>query len=376
MKRYISILLALIAVLCLSTSASALVTLSRPEPGQFIYINTDGAEVYEADFYLAAVSDALRVEDDLQLCFDNARIELRGFFSAGGGARRGLAFKGGERITAEDFDADGNYLGEFFSGMELSKPDNGGKLVEASTAPLLVTLSRTGSTITHDRQPVYGALRADALSAAEECTANGGDDWNKIGELIVEFDVESDESLSVKTERLTDVDGLCAVNIRPQVVWLADCETLVPLSEGRSLLSFTNALGEELQSLSVRVAENAVGFDVDCVCPSCGENQDCALHMLPCGHYICADGVAISEHAVPECGYAGHCVTDGADHGTCKNCLKHVCDGQEHGFGICEHQHTWVQQSYRGPTADADGESVSYCVTCGITYRQVLPAYG
>lgn len=375
MKRYISILLALVVALCLSPSAAALVTLSRPEPGQFVYINADEAEVYEADFYLAAVSGAQRVGDDLQLSFDNARIELRGFFS-GGSARRGLAFKGGERITAEDFDEDGNYLGEYFSGMELAKPGSGEKLTETAAVPLLVSLSRTGSTITRDRQPVYGALRAGALAAVEEYTANGGDDWNKISELVVEFDVEADESLSVRAERLTDVNGLCAVNVRPKVVWLADCETLVPLSAGRSILSFTNALGHELQSLSVCVAKSAAGFDVDCVCPSCGENQNCALHMLPCGHYVCTDGVDAAEHAVPECGYAGHCITDGEDHGTCKNCLKPLCDGQEHGFGICKHQHTWVQQSYTGPTATTNGESVSRCVTCGITYRQVLPAFG
>lgn len=376
MKRYISGLLALILALCISPCAFALVELHRPEPGQLIYINADESEVYTADFYLAALSDAQRKEDDLLLSLDNARIELRGFFSGSGNSRRGVEFKGGESITAADFDSEGKYLGQLSGVVELAKPTDFEKYVGGSGSPLLVKFSRIATEITRDDQPVFGALRANALSAAQEFTANGGDDWNKVSALTVEFNVGDDESVSIHKERLTDIDGLSTVNIRPQIVWMPDCHSLVPLSVGRSTISFTNELGTELQALSVRVSESGGGFDVDCVCPNCGSNQSCELHMLPCGHYNCDLGINAEEHAVPECGYAGHCITDGAKHSQCTNCLKPLCNGKEHGRNICPHEHTWVQQSYTAPSATASGESVSRCVTCGIIYRHVLPALG
>lgn len=376
MKRYIAGLLALILALCISPCAFASVELRRPEPGQLIYINADESEVYTADFYLAALSDARRAEDDLVLYLDNARIELRGFFSGAGNSRRGVEFKDGASITATDFDSEGKYLGQFSSIVELAKSTDFEKYVDASDSPLLVKFSRIATEITRNGLPVFGALRANALSTAQEFIANGGDDWNKVRVLTVEFKVGDDESVSIRKERLMDVDGLSAVNLRPQIVWMPDCRSLVPLAVGRSTISFTNELETELQTLSVRVSENGGGLDVACVCPYCGGNQECALHMLPCGHYSCADDVKVEEHAVAECGYAGHCITDGAVHSTCSNCLKPLCNGQEHGKGICLHEHTWVQQSYRAPTATESGESVSRCVTCGISYKHVLPALG
>lgn len=98
--------------------------------------------------------------------------------------------------------------------------------------------------------------------------------------------------------------------------------------------------------------------------------------MLACGHYSCEADYDAAVHAVAECGIAGHCVTDGGEHGVCENCLKPLCTGSGHGAGVCEHVHKWVQQSYTAATAAAPGRSVAQCVTCGIVYEQTLPATG
>ena len=114
----------------------------------------------------------------------------------------------------------------------------------------------------------------------------------------------------------------------------------------------------------------------ECICPACGSDQGCTLHMLACGHYSCGVDYDAAVHAVAECGIAGHCVTDGGEHGVCENCSKPLCTGSGHGAGVCEHVHKWVQQSYTAATAAAPGRSVAQCVTCGIVYEQTLPATG
>lgn len=48
---------------------------------------------------------------------------------------------------------------------------------------------------------------------------------------------------------LTGTDGLTAVNLRPETVYVADGVTLIPVSAGRTAVSFTNALGYSLRYL-------------------------------------------------------------------------------------------------------------------------------
>ncbi len=57
---------------------------------------------------------------------------------------------------------------------------------------------------------------------------------------------------------LTGTDGLTAVNLRPETVYVADGVTLIPVSAGRTAVSFTNALGYSLRRLSIRVTDTAV----------------------------------------------------------------------------------------------------------------------
>lgn len=49
---------------------------------------------------------------------------------------------------------------------------------------------------------------------------------------------------------LTGTDGLTAVNLRPETVYVADGVTLIPVSAGRTAVSFTNALGYSLRRLT------------------------------------------------------------------------------------------------------------------------------
>lgn len=138
---------------------------------------------------------------------------------------------------------------------------------------------------------------------------------------------------------LTGTDGLTAVNLRPETVYVADGVTLIPVSAGRTAVSFTNALGYSLRRLSIRVTATAV-------------------------------------HSIPECGIAGHCTADDAARSKCRSCQKPLCNGEAHGVGVCEYEHLWVQKSYTAATATTVGHSVAECMTCGIVNERVFPATG
>ena len=138
---------------------------------------------------------------------------------------------------------------------------------------------------------------------------------------------------------LMGTDGLTAVNLRPETVYVADGVTLIPVSAGRTAVSFTNALGYSLRRLSIRVTDTAV-------------------------------------HSIPECGIAGHCTADDAARSKCRSCQKPLCNGEAHGVGVCEYEHLWVQKSYTAATATTVGHSVAECMTCGIVNERVFPATG
>lgn len=379
MKRCIAALLALLMALCLSPVAFAQQLLARPSEAQIIYIQADDYEVYRGDFYLCALTSLERDEDDLKLSFDNSRIVLRDFFATRD-ARRSFCFSDGAVIDATDFDAEGRYTGRLYTGKLLAKGDDAAKsndMTSENAARLTVTKRRGTNEITSaSGEAVYGAVRAAALAAADEYTALGCS-WNDVSVISFDMVCVEDGSVTVEREALECTNGVSVINRRPSVVHIVDSGALVPVARGRASVTYQNALGEELQRLTLRVTQDDTGaLAVECICPECNANQGATMHMLPCGHYSCEADFDAQGHAVAECGTAGHCTLDGAEHATCKNCLKPLCNGEAHGTGVCQHQHTWQQVSYSSPTATTAGTSVAKCVTCGTTYTQTLPPLG
>ena len=71
MKRFVSVLAALMLAVFLSPAAYAAVTLEKPGAAQMIYLPADDYESYRADFYLSALTALERDGDDLRLMFRN-----------------------------------------------------------------------------------------------------------------------------------------------------------------------------------------------------------------------------------------------------------------------------------------------------------------
>ena len=377
MKKICAVIITLVMVLTLSPCAFAAVTLEKPSSGQLIFCDADNYESYTADFYLSALSYIQRVDNDLELGFSNARIVLRDFFATRD-SMRSIRFLDGSSVSADDFDENGTYTGEYYDGYisDLSStPKEMNFDYEDDETYIIYSKSSTGTTMKYsDGQSVLGEQRAEVTSLADEYIALAGGEVD--GTLELKFSVADDGSLSLDKETLTNGDGLTVVITRPDIVYMPDAFNLLPVSKGRTSVSFTNSLGNELQRLNIRVTDDNGTLAVICNCPACGEDQGSTLHLAPCGHYRCSDDYDESTHGIPECGIAGHCTTDGQTHSICTNCRKYQCNGEAHGGGICEHVHNWTQKSYTAPTASSNGESVAVCTTCGAEYTQVLPMTG
>lgn len=376
-KRIIALLGAVLFALWVSPAACADCVLARPGEAQHIYAEAADFEAYRGDFYLCAMTTVSREGDDLRMEFGNSLIVLRGFFSTRD-ERRAFTFADGAKITAADFDDAGHFTGELTDGYSVTKRADAAKTMDAaSSARELVTVTkRRGSTETRDANgaALYGVTRANAIAAADVRVALGCD-WSAVESMTFTLEIGDEGELTLVRERVTDANGVVAYTTRPATVHIADGATLVPVESGRASVRFENSQGEALQTLSVRVSDDGGAAALECPCPECGENQGRALHLLPCGHYDCAVESA-AGHAVPECGIAGHCASDDGAHGKCSNCLQPLCTGSGHGVGVCQHAHTWRQQSYTPSTATTPGQTVAICVTCGITYTQALPLLG
>lgn len=376
MKRIIALLGAVIFALWLSPAAFAECIFARPGVAQHVYTEAEDFETYRGDFYMSALSSVSREGDDLRMEFDNSRIVLRGFFATRD-ERRSFIFKDGVRISAADFDENGKFTGELASGYTVKKSGGAEKTMDsAATRERVIVTKGRGTTVcqTEDGYALYGAKRTCADGVAEE-RIELGCNWDAVESMIFTMEVGEEGEMRLVRESATCKSGVIAYTTRPGTVHIADGTTLIPIERGRASVRFENSLGDELQTLNVRVNDDTGAPVLECACPECGKESGGALHMLPCGHYECtvddADG-----HGVPECGIAGHCVTGDEAHSTCSNCLKPLCTGDGHGVGVCEHAHSWRQHSFTSPTATTPGQTVAKCATCGMTYTQVLPALG
>lgn len=376
-KRIIALLGAVMAVLWLSPAACADRVLARPGEAQHIYAEAEDYEAYRGDFYPGAMTAVSREGDDLRMEFGNSLIVLRGFFATRD-ERRAFTFSDGAKITAADFDDNGRFTGALTNGYSVAKRSDAAKTTgtATNTRELVTVTKRRGSTETRDADgaALYGATRANAIAAADARVALGCD-WGAVESMTFTLEVDDSSEMTLVRESVTSASGVVASTNRPTTVHIADGATLVPVERGRASVRFENSQGETLQTLSVRVKDDGGAAALECLCPECGENQGGALHLLPCGHYDCAVDDA-AGHVVPECGIAGHCANDDGAHGKCSNCLRPLCTGGGHGVGVCQHAHTWRQQSYTPSTATTPGQTVAVCVTCGITYTQALPLLG
>lgn len=354
-------------------AAFAMEHIERAESGQMVFIDADNGLSYTADFYLSAVDELRRDADSLHI-YTGGEITLKGFFSCGREARI-LMFADGRSVSGADFDASGGFTGSYISGTSGEKK-NQDLRVEYAQDPETsydyeVRRDSGGLSVLKDGTAVHGEIK-------QRCTEKyaalfGSTEYAPAVCLSNSFFLREDEdgTLTAVRQTLKAPDGYTVVSTAPEVVCAVGAGKISAVGEGRAVLNYSNGMNAGIASLSFRVVTNGKDLTVGSICPQCGENTAGAIHLAPCGHYRCSAEYD-ENHAVADCGIAGHCRVSDIEHGKCRNCLGYLCDGKLHGTGYCAHVHEWFCVSYVPPTIDVPGTSVSICLTCGQSLTQTI----
>lgn len=358
MKKLVMFILLVAVFSSFSPFAVAMDLLDKPSAGQVIFMEADNDLDYKADFPLSALTGAFRDGDDLRLEFPAARLTLKGFFTPMG-EWRGIVFSDGSSIGGADFDDEGAYTGSFHSVLDKSKSGQSAKS-DAKAPVVTVRISPYGTEVRAGNEETWGELRNTAIQAASLISPFERPDWNIILEQRFEFFLSKDGSLSPLRLYTDFADGISAELINPQRIYLSESLNLLPLSEGRATVIFSNRRGEMLLKEDVLCLKDESGtLYFECECAGCGGTQSGTLHYLPCGHFSCSEDFDAALHDVAPCQVAGHCVSE-SEHEKCSNCLEYICDGMAHGPGLCEHVHNWVAVTLVS----------SRCTGCGYVYTR------
>ena len=359
MKKALVLTLILAVFLSFSPGALAGYSLAKPSAGQVIFIEADNALDYEAAFPLSALTGAFREGDDLRLEFPAARLTLKGFFSRLD-EWRSISFAGGGSLGGADFDEEGRCTKSFHSVLDMEKRSDSPKSTGLGAESVTLRLSPYGTEVFVGDEVIWGELRERCIGAFAAVYPFEKPDWNSVLELRCQFLMGEDGSLEPVRFYSDFADGVSSEIINPARVCSVSSLQLLPLSEGRAVVSFSNRLGEKLMSADVLCRRDESGaLTAECICDSCGKVQSGSFHYLSCGHYSCDEGFDPAGHGIAECQTAGHCMSQ-QGHDRCSNCQQFVCNGQTHGSGLCQHEHNWV----------ATSRISSRCVSCGYVYTR------
>lgn len=377
MKRLFTVFTMAVMFLCLCVPAFAVNEIEKPIPGQIINITCDGTEDWQGDFYLSALSELRREGNDLCLLFPAARIRLTDFFTEN--RRREFHFTGGESIGATDFDEEGRFTGTLSEALSFSRSKNDMKEAAWTDPSIIKTLKAeirsSGTTVTLGDEALWGAERALVTDYIAILSGGMSPDWSKTDFITLEFESLGGDKLSLKSALLLSRDGLSVESNYCECIWLLSANKIAATAEGKGTLTFSNALGDRLCRMNFECSREENGtLQPRCLCPDCGEEQHGELHFMSCGHFSCTAGD--EDHGMPQCGIAGHCKSNSAEHHNCSNCRQPLCNGAEHGYGLCAHEHNWMTYARTPASASADGTISNRCSSCGAEYTQIIPRYG
>jgi len=221
-------------------------------------------------------------------------------------------------------------------------------------------------------------IEYDAVIAAFHKLRNGvGVNWDLFEYEEMTFEYVDDE-LPVKalSQYIVAKDGSKIVTEDPSVVFLDSPTKFHATGAGETRVVHYDAEGNELSVSNIKVTGTDFdNFKLVNECSKCLEDQGSVLHYMSCGHFSCEVGRA--GHGDAGCGTFGHYACDGKEHTICFNCRNCVCNGREHGVGVCPHVHNPVHFAWdKLPTCTASGVERVICSGCGFgAIIQVPPAH-
>ncbi|MDO4983311.1 MAG: hypothetical protein Q4E35_07125 [Eubacteriales bacterium] len=373
MKRICSFFLICALLMCLSPHGLAEETLSRLGPGMLVTADARNGLTYRADFFLSSVEALRRSGDDLIIEMDGGSITLSAFFGEERDARQ-LIFSDGSFISGNDFDADGVFTGELFRGVDLAKENDAVRRQYADDPEAFLNCCVRqlpyGFEVLREGAAVYGEEKQLLLDIYASLFGEKGLDMSTNSSNALYLRSNDDGTYTPVRQTLFTNDGFVITCERSECLAIESSGLIAPLSEGRASVSFSNKLGEPVGSFSAKVFDDNGTLSLSLPCPQCGAETGGVLHLAACGHFTCQSDYDTETHGTGDCQLAGHCISDGREHGVCKNCRGFLCDGHEHGSGVCQHVHQWFTTSHTPGDADNPPHSTNICLICGQTMYQ------
>ena len=232
---------------------------------------------------------------------------------------------------------------------------------------LTMKMDRNGRTVYYeDGTKVPGYVWEDVVAEFHRLRHNNPVDWDLFDYEEMTFAMDAEGDITALTQYIITNDGKKVETSDPNVAFVDSPADVHATGAGTAAVTTYDTEGNALAVSNIEVTGRSFStFVLVNKCDKCGEDQGEDIHFMSCGHFLCEVGA--EGHGDAGCWTAGHYKCDGADHSYCGNCLSPVCNGKEHGVGICPHVHNPVHFAWdKYPTCSEAGVERVICSGCGL----------
>ena len=231
---------------------------------------------------------------------------------------------------------------------------------------LTMKMDRNGRTVYYENgEKVPGYVWEDVIDEFHRLRHNNPVNWDLFEYEEMTFSMDADGDVTALSQYILCKDGKKVETEDPNVAFIDSPTKVHATGAGAAAVTTYDAEGNALAVSNIEVTGRSFSsFVLTNKCGNCGEDQGSSVHFMSCGHFSC--DVGREGHGDAGCWIAGHYKCDGGDHSYCYNCLAPVCNGKEHGAGVCPHVHNPVHFAWdKYPTCTVGGVERIICASCG-----------
>lgn len=231
---------------------------------------------------------------------------------------------------------------------------------------LTMKMDRNGRTVFYsDGTKVPNYVWEDVMDEFHRLRHREPVDWDLFSYEEMTFSLDSEGDVKALTQYIIGNDGKKIETADPNIAFLDSPTKVHATGAGSTTVTTSDTEGNALAVSNIEVTGTSFStFVLKNICDKCSEDQGSKSHFLSCGHFSCE--VDEEEHGDAGCWTYGHYKCDGIDHSYCSNCLAPVCNGKDHGVGVCPHVHNPVHAAWdKYPTCTEGGVERIICAGCG-----------
>lgn len=232
---------------------------------------------------------------------------------------------------------------------------------------LTMKMDRNGRTVYYEdgtRVPSY--VWEDVMAEFHRLRDDHPVNWDLFDYEEMTFAMNADGDITALTQYIIANDGKKIETEDPNVAFIDSPKAIHATGAGAAAVTTYDAQGNAVAVSNIEVTGRSFStFVLVNKCGQCEQDQGKTSHFMSCGHFSCEVGT--DGHGDANCWTAGHYKCDGNDHSYCSNCLAPVCNGKQHGVGVCPHVHNPVHCAWdKYPTCTEGGVERIMCAGCGM----------